>query len=372
MKKLIFLFLLQIIWVNVKAQSITDLNNFHSNINPEEVKSLFFEIENYSFYHNTEYMGDIVNGYTWTGAWLRPKLRYTFSENLNMKFGGHFLRYHSRDEYTFARPWLSVQFRMSDKMTAIFGNLNQNKDFGLVKQLWEPERIMIDPPREGIQFFYKTDFIELQNWISWEQFILTGDPFQEHFTFGLSSSGQLFSNSVSTVKIPLQLLVYHKGGEIDSSPLEVITHYNYATGLETNFKIGENLIRNIDLNLHWLGYQVPDGPAPYNYDNGHAYSISLAADTKLGKFSLDYWNAYQFIAPYGKKIYMSASDRDLNNLSQQDRSQLSFNFIHKQKILKDMEFAFVGETFYDLITTRFSFGFGYHLVINQDFFLKRF
>ncbi len=97
----------------------------------------------------------------------------------------------------------------------------------------------------------------------------------------------------------------------------------------------------------------------------------VGGDTRFGKFSLDYWNAYQFIAPYGKRIYMSISDRDIA-LSQTDRSQVAFNYMMKQHILKDIEFAFQGEALYDFLTTRFSFAFGYYLVINQDFLLKRF
>lgn len=371
MKKLLFLFCLILSVAQLEAQTLTDLNYHYKELDTTEVKTLNFRIESMSFFHNTEYMGDIVDGYTWTGAWLRPKLSYTFSDKLKLDVGGHFLRYHSRDDFTIVRPWFSAEYQMFDKMKVVFGNLNENRNHGLVKQLWEPERMMTDAPREGVQFLYQSKFVELQNWMSWEQFILPGDPYQEHFTFGLSGRAQIYSNSVSTVKVPLQLLVYHQGGEIDSSPLGVVTHYNYATGLETNFKVGDHFLKDIDLNMHWVGYQCPDGPAPYGYDNGYGYSITVAGDTRLGKFSFDYWNAYQFIAPYGKRIYMSISHRDIA-LSQQNRSQAAFNYMMKQRVLKDIEFAFQGEALYDFLTTKFSFAFGYYLVINQDFLLKNF
>ena len=370
MQRLIFIFCLFLLVIQLNGQTLTDLNNHYKNLDSTEVKTLNFRTESMSFFHNTEYFGDLVNGYTWTGAWVRPKLSYTFSDKLKLEVGGHFLRYHSRDNFTIVRPWFSVQYQMFPKMKAIFGNLNLNQNQGLVKQLWEPERIMTDAPREGVQFMYDSKNFELQNWMCWEQFILPGDPYQEHFTFGLSGHAQLYSNSETTVKVPFQLLVYHQGGEIDSSPLEVVTHLNYATGLETNFMVGNHFLKNIDLNLHWVGYQCPDGPAPYGYDNGHGYSVTVKADTHLGKFSLDYWNAYQFVAPYGKKMYWSGSDRDIT-LSQQDRSLVSFNYMMRQKIMKDIDFAFQGEAIYDLLTTKFSFAFGYYLVINQDFLLKR-
>lgn len=371
MRKLIFIQFLILTVIRLEAQSLSDLNYHYKDLDTSEVRFLNFRAESMSFFHNTEYMGDIVDGYTWTGAWFRPKLSYTFSEKLNVEVGGHFLRYHSRDDFTVVRPWFSAQYQMFPKMKAIFGNLNLNHNQGLVKQLWEPERMMTDAPREGIQFIYESKYFQLQNWMSWEQFILRGDPFQEHFTFGLSGRGQIFSNSTTMVQIPMQVLIYHRGGEIDSSPLGVITDLNYATGLETQFNLGEGFLKNTNLNLHWVGYDCPDGPAPYGYKRGHGYSVTVAADTHIGKFSLDYWNAYQFIAPYGKRIYMSISDRDIT-LSQQDRSQLAFNYMMRQRILKDIEFAFQGEALYDLQTSKFSFAFGYYLVINQDFLVKRF
>ncbi|MFY9153612.1 MAG: hypothetical protein WAO52_16460 [Prolixibacteraceae bacterium] len=371
MKKIISILFLILSVAQLNGQTLTDLNHFYKSLDSADVKTLDFRFESMSFFHNTEWMGDIVDGYTWTGAWVRPKLSYAFSEKLKVDVGGHFLRYHSRNDFTIVRPWFSAEYQMFPKMKAVFGNLNLNQNQGLVKQLWEPERMMTDAPREGVQFLYDSKFFEMQNWMSWEQFILPGDPYQEHFTFGLSGRVQPYSNSMATVKIPIQLLVYHQGGEIDSSPLGVVTHYNYATGLETNLKVGDQFLKNVDLNFHFVGYECPDGPAPYGYDNGHGYSVTLAGDTRFGKFSFDYWNAYQYIAPYGKRIYMSISDRDIN-LSQTNRSQVAFNYMMKQHILKDIEFAFQGEALYDLLTTKFSFAFGYYLVINQDFLVKRF
>lgn len=371
MRKLLSLLVLLVSASALEAQTISDITNFYTHIDTAKVKTLDFEFENLSFFDNTEYMGDIVDGYTWTGAWIRPKLGYTFNDKLKVEFGGHFLRYHDRDDYTVVRPWLTAEFQMFKPLKVIFGNLDENNNHGLVKQLWEPERILTDPPREGIQFQLKTKYFEADNWMSWEQFILPGDPYQEHMTFGFTSRGQIYSNSVTTVKIPLQLLVYHMGGEIDSSPLPVVTHLNYGTGLETNFNFGEQFVKSVDLNALWIAYQCPDGPAPYPYDKGYGYSVTLAGDTRLGRISFDYWNGYQFVAPYGKKMYWSVSDRD-PALSQQDRSQIAMNYMLRQHIMKDIEFAFIGEAYWDFLTQRFSFGFGYYLVINADFLLKRF
>ena len=92
MKKIFYLLCLILVVTQLNAQSLSDLNNHYKDLDSTEIKILNFRIESMSFFHNTEYMGDIVDGYTWTGAWLRPKLSYTFSEKLKLDVGGHFYR----------------------------------------------------------------------------------------------------------------------------------------------------------------------------------------------------------------------------------------------------------------------------------------
>ena len=371
MKIYLFSFLLIFTASGLVAQDIGSLNSSYKNIDTSSVKNLDFRFESLSFFLNNEYSGDIVDGYTWTGAWFRPKLVYTFTDKLKVETGAHLLRYHSRDNFTISSPWFSAHYQMSDHLSAIFGNLNQNNNHGLLKQLWEPERVMTDAPEEGIQFLYESKCLNMQTWMSWEQFILKDDPFQEHFTFGVSADARIFSNSNINVSVPLQLLAYHMGGEIDSSPLGVVTHYNYAGGLKLGIDTDHDFFRNLNFNTFWLGYNCPDGPEPFIYKKGHAVSLVASSDTRWGIFSLDYWNAYQFAAPFGKKIYLSASDKDLS-LSQDDRSILTFNYTLKKQIVPDIHFALQGEALYDLLSSDFSFGFGFYLLINHDFLLKKF
>ena len=371
MKQFFLLFVLFLWSVWSIAQGLAGLNTSYSGVDAAKTKTLDLRVESLSFFLNNEYMGDIVDGYTWTGAWFRPKLVYTLAEKLKVEAGGHFLRYHSRTDFTISRPWFSAQYRMNEKLSVVFGNLNQNNNHGLLKQLWEPERLLTEAPEEGIQFLYQSEHLNLQSWMSWEQFILKGDPFQEHFTFGLSGDGRVYSNSNLDVSVPLQLLVYHRGGEIDTSPLGVLTHYNFAGGLKLGFRTGNDFFKKVGFNTFWLGYNCPDGPEPFRYANGHALSMEVSAETPWGHFSFDYWNGYQFAAPFGKKIYLSASDKDLL-LSQDDRSLLSFNYSLKKQIVPEVYFALQGETLFDFPTNKLSFGFGFYLLVNHDFFFYKF
>jgi len=370
MKRTILAVVLVLFATRMFAQDIAGLNSGYKEVDATELKNLGFRFESLSFFLNNEYAGDIADGYTWTGAWFRPKLTYTLAEKLKLEAGGHFLRYHSRDNFTISRPWFSAQYLLSDKLSAVFGNLDQNDNHGLLKQLWDPEHVLTDAPEEGLQFLYKSKFMDMQTWVNWEQLIMKGDPFQEHFTVGISGIGRIYSNSDIGVSVPLQFLVYHQGGEIDSSPLGVVTHYNYATGLELGFNTGSESFRKVNFNSYWLGYNCPDGPAPLVYTSGHALSFVVSADTRWGNFFLDYWNAYRFASPFGKKLYLSVSDKD-TSLSQTDRSIAALNYVLKKQIAKGVHFAVQGEALFDFLNSDFSYGYSFYLVINQDFFLKK-
>lgn len=371
MKKIVLLLVASTILLHLNAQDMVGFSSFPEKINPEKVKQLELNFESLSFFLDNEFKSNIVDGYTWTGAWVRPKLSYTFSDQLKFELGGHFLRYHGRDKCTTERPWFSARWQMTDRWQVVFGNLDQHGNHGLSKQLWEPERVMTDTPEEGIQFLYDSPAWTMQTWVNWEQFILPGDPWQEHFTFGTSNAFRIYSNSEVTLDLPVQLLMYHQGGEIDATDLGVVTHLNYASGLNLGIETGGQTISKLHFGSKWIGYECPNGPSPLMYESGHGISVEASALTRWGNFSVDYWNAYRFASPFGKRLYQSASSVDLVNDSEEDRSLISLNYGIQKEIVKDIRFSFQGEAIYDLPTSKFSFGFGFYMAVNHDFFLAK-
>lgn len=370
--KLVFATLVLLLYSGLLvAQNIAGINNEYRPVEAGKTGNLDLQFQSLSFFLNNEYKGNMVDGYTWTGAWLQPKLRYTFSEKLSASVGGHFLRYHGREDFTITRPWFSVQYRVTDKLTAVFGNLNQNNNHGLLKQLWDPERSMTDAPEEGIQFLYNSKAVDFQLWVDWRQLILKNDPWQEHFTFGWTGDARIYSGKNTQWSVPLHILAYHQGGEIDSSPLGVVTHYNVTTGLKMSHQSQGSFFNQINVGAYWLGYKCPDGPEPLKYTSGNGWTLMAEMESRWGTFSLDYWSASKFTAPFGKKLYQSLSDIDWW-LSQDKRSLASFNYMLKKEIVTDLHFALQTEAVFDLKTSDLSLGLGFYLLINHDFLLKKF
>jgi len=362
--------LIQLTFANgILAQDFQQFASFCKNQQDVKAGELNFRFESLGFFQNNEYLGRFVDGYTLPGAMFRPKMTYSPTDALSLEVGVHLSRYSGMDPFASVVPWFSARYRFSEHFTSVVGNLDQNNAHGLLDQLWEPERIYTDAPESGLQFLYSSSHLNAQTWISWEQFIQKGDPFQEHFTAGLTGDYTAFHNSELTLKLPVNLLFYHKGGEIDSSDLRVQTHANVAAGWNLALHVDGQKLKTIHLNGHWLGYKaITEDSNTYPFGKGHAYLLETSAQMRNSLISLSYWNGFQFVAPKGRLLYQSVSDSD-PTFSQTDRSVVTAKYFWQKEIAKDARVAFQLEGFIDVPTGDFSYSYGFYLLLNQDFLI---
>lgn len=369
-RKIISAVLILIIFAGtLVAQGTKQFISFYKPQQEVIAGELNFRFESLGFFQNNEYLGNFVDGYTLPGALVRPKLAYAATDALYIELGGQWVKYSGMDNPVNVIPWFSARYRFNDHFTVITGNLDQTNQHGLLEQLWEPERMYADQPESGLQFLYLSNFLNLQTWINWEQFIQKKDPFQEHFTAGLGGDFSVYRSSDLSVKLPVHLLFYHKGGEIDSSDLRVQTHSNVSGGFELAIHAGGQRLKNINLNAYWLGYKaITEDSNTYPFEKGHAYLVETSVQTNHSHLSLSYWNAFQFIAPQGRFIYQSISDSD-PAFVQADRSIVSAKYLWSKEIAKDARVAFQVESYLDIPTGDLSYSYGFYLLFNHDFFL---
>ena len=357
------------------AQTFQDFASSYKQSGEVKEGQLTFRFESLGFFRNNEYTGSIVAGYTLTGAMVRPKLTYSPVAGMYIEAGAHLLKYNGMNEQIAAAPWFSARYRFSERFSVVTGNLDQNNMHGLPEQLWEPERIYTDKPEAGLQFLYSGNKLNAQTWISWEQFIQKNDPFQEHFTFGLTGDYQAFKNSALSVKLPVQILMYHRGGEINIAPEGgerpgVQTHGNFAAGWEMSIPAGKK-IKTINLNGYWFGYKAitrNSNTLPFN--EGHAYLLETSAQTRNSRISLSYWDSFQFIAPKGRLLYQSVSDINPMIVTA-NHDMVSAKYLWQKNIDKNARVAFQAEA--DVLIARpvssFSYSYGFFLLLNTDFFI---
>jgi len=358
-----------------KAQDIQSFSSSYKEAADVKTGELNFRFESLGFFWNNEFKGNLVSGYTLTGAMLRPKLTFSPFEGLYLEAGAHLIKYNGKDQFSNAIPWFTARYRFTDQFSVVTGNLDQNNQHGLLEQLWEPERIYTDKPESGLQFLYAGEKLHAQTWVSWEQFIQKNDPYQEHFTFGLTGDYEALQNSELTIKLPVSVLFYHHGGEININPTgdrpAVQTHSNFSAGWEMAMNIGER-VKTINLNGYWLGYDaITKESNTLPFSKGHAYLIETSAQTKNSRISVSYWNAFQFLAPKGRFLYQSGSD-EFPTFTQPDRSMLSAKYFWQKNIAKGARVAFQVDSNMDLNTRDLSYSYGLFLLLNEDFLLKKF
>jgi len=116
------------------------------------------------------------------------------------------------------------------------------------------EKYLIDRYENGFQFLFAYPNIKADLWLNWEQFIKTGDPFQEHITGG----GNVYFNVTRTdhfhIGIPVQAIVRHKGGQIDSSPLPAGTQSNFSQGIVTEWIPSSRFLKSLSFEQQWVGF----------------------------------------------------------------------------------------------------------------------
>ena len=155
----------------VRAQEFQRFASMYKNLDDTKKGELTFRFESLGFFQNNEFLGKFVDGYTLTGALVRPKLSYSPVDGLYVEAGAHLIKYNGKDRLVNAVPWFSARYRFNERFSVVTGNLDQNKQHGLLEQLWEPERMYTDKPEAGLQFIYSGTNLKAQTWISWEQFI---------------------------------------------------------------------------------------------------------------------------------------------------------------------------------------------------------
>ncbi len=378
MKKVLIIFFLILVVNFLRAQSFQEFASFYKKAEDVKAGELKFRFESLGFFQNNEYVSEIVDGYTLTGALFRPKFTYSPTDKLYLEAGAHLLKYNGKDQVTNAIPWFSARYCFSDRFSVITGNLDQTNQHGLPEQLWEPERIYTDKPEAGLQFIYSAPKLDAQTWVNWEQFIQKDDPFQERFTVGITSNYNVFNHSGVILKVPFEMLFYHQGGEINSAVdgearPRVQTHLNYGAGLNLFIKLGGQRIKSLNINWHRFGYNAQTwDSSTYPFKDGQARLLEAKVQTKHSTISLSHWKAFQFIAPKGRELYQSVSYND-SSLTAPNRLFVSAKYIWMKDITKGAKVAFQVETYLlDAPIGGLSYSYGFFLLLNSDFLVKKF
>ena len=368
-KVVVFFIVSFCIHTTVYGQVNYPLFKHSTQIDPADSQKLSLNIYNLNYLHNTEYFSDIPLSGTLFGYQLIPEIKYQPHKKFVIKAGLYLQKEFGRDGYTSLMPTFSVKYK-AKRSSYILGTLEGNINHGFVEPIYDYKLIMNERLENGFQFFVDTKPYKHDFYINWRRAIHLGDPYKEEFDIGYSASINLVETDALKVKVPVQLLYSHKGGQIDSSDAPLTSLVNSALGLSLHVKVGEGFLQNIVLDNYYLNYRDISGHKLQPFDEGNGYLTHLLFDMKYFDVDLRYWNSNSFINPRGNALFSSVSQKN-PGYTEKHRELFMASFIYNKTLFQGLNFDFRINPYYDFSIKKMEYSFEMYLSYQLEIMLAK-
>ena len=385
------------------AQMVERLCRTDYEIDPERQGELLVELDNISFFKDNEFAGSVINGYSLPGLWLQPKGVFYPLKNIKLELGVHALIYSGAYKFpnyayhdiaiwkgnqyqrgTHILPYFRAQLALS-RVNLVLGNLYGGENHRLIEPLYNPELNLTADPETGFQVLCDLKRWHFDAWINWQSFIFEADTHQEAFTVGLSTRFKFNDpNSRFHFYAPLQVLVQHRGGEIDTILTNSVqTLMNGAVGIGGVWNTGHKIFKSVNVELDAAGYYQQAGKL-WPFDNGYGVYARASADIYDFRVKTSYWRCHQFISMFGSPFYGAVSTSD-EGLTFDDPSCVYFGLEYSRELAKGFSLG-IDLDIYEHLPVVFrgteqngyksfaktSFSAGIYLRVTPSFLIKKF
>ena len=341
-------------------------------VDPSRNQEWYFGLDLLQFTRNNEYLNRIQDGYTLFGFQFAPYLSYYPSEKIRIDGGIYLQKDYGNDAVSEIAPLLTVKFELGP-FYQLFGNIEGSLNHRYIEPLYDFERVMIDRLETGMQTKLVTDEVFLDLWIDWETMIYRNDPNQEEVSGGMSFYYD-FKFNKHVIRLPLQFMAYHQGGQIDNNPTKILTLWNHAIGVTYiyNFDPGK-WITSLQSDNYYTYYENITPSRPLAFNDGDGWYLNLSIATKIDlEFMTSYWYGREFISIKGGPLYQSVSSTVHHPEHVEPiREFVIFRFLHNLKLTDDMTFSARFEPYYDIGNSVWEYSFGFYLNYYPDFYLSR-
>jgi hypothetical protein len=263
---------------------------------------------------------------------------------------------------------LTAKFQKKN-LSFLIGTLEGSLNHRFIEPIYDFESIISDRIEQGIQLILNKKNIWLDWYIDWEKAIERYAPYREEFTTGMSSRFRLIDNERVTLEIPLQIMLAHKGGQIDTSGLPVETLMNTAVGASFNIKIDGSFLKAIRTEHFFAYYKDLSGSKLQLYKEGKGVYSSLTLKTKHFDVDARYWKGDGFIGPRGGALYSSISEK-VPGYGENQRELIFLSFIYDKQLFPNVFIDLRLEPYYDVKNKFAEYAYSVFLRFKKDFTLK--
>ncbi len=370
-KSVFFLSVFILVSLSAFSQYGQKLYRIETGIEPADSQQLFLRMGASTFVNNNEFFNDFWKGYTLIGYFVNPELVYHPNPRTRVRIGGHFLQYAGLDDMTQAFPTFTLEHRFSPLLQVVAGSIYGTLNHRLIEPVFNFERFFTDYQESGLQFLFTHNFFEADIWLNWERFIFTGDPFQEEFTAGLSSSVFAWdSHRAIRAEVPVQLLATHKGGQINVSDERGQTLINFASGFSLIWDLPHPFFRDLQMHNYFVLFRDLSNEFRYPFEKGWGIYPNLYLRTDLFHIGAGYWWGNGFVAPRGQPLFMSVSQVD-EDFHQKRRQLMTAKVIYHRKLGRGIDLGVRFESYFDPVNSEFDHTTGLHIFFSQQFFITK-
>ena len=273
----------------------------------DDTRTLAVDVQSLAFFKDNEFGSDQATGYTLPGFWVQPRLMYQPLDAIRLEAGFHALVYNGANKYPCyayhdIAQWKGAQyqsgahilpfFRAQAKLrnlTFVLGDIYGGANHGVMEPLMNPEVNLTQDPEMGFQLLYDLPRYHLDAWINWQSFIFRESTHQEAFTVGFSQRIALTARSTSgrfdpsknrstlNLYVPIDVMIQHRGGEIDDTSMGAQTIDNAALGLGVRWNVKGKVFNGLTAEALALGCLQQTGKL-WPFDRGWAASATVSAD----------------------------------------------------------------------------------------------
>ena len=190
----------------------------------------------------------------------------------------------------------------------------------------------------GVQILKQGERFDLDLWVDWQNMLYRGENDQEEVVAGLSTRYRIKEENGFTASIPFQLMVFHKGGQIDTSPLPIQTLANLAVGGHLEWRGWDGFVTGADLQAYFLFDKEFAPERIQAFEDGIAGYVNAALKTKIDLTVMaSYWRAHEFISIQGGYLYPSVSAVNANStFIDRERELFILRFTHELKLAENI------------------------------------
>lgn len=357
----------------VHAQLTND--SLEYRLRPDEARTgeLYLSVHNFNFLRNYEFFNDIQDGYTLYGAQLEPQLVYYANPKLVLTAGVHLRKDFGGKGIYKTYPLFSIKYQ--GKHTALInGVLEGNVHHRFIEPIFDFERKITNPAEYGTQVVINKPSLFLDAFVNWNNMIYKPSPEQEQIFAGASSDITIRQTSRFKLSLPLQFMVFHQGGQIDTIDKPLKTIMNAAAGFKFRYQTN-GFIRSVSTENYLVGYNDHSPTKQQPFNNGGALYLNAGVQSRLGELIVSYWDGKKYISPAGMPLYQSLSQKiNHEGYTEKERQLIVLHYAYQRELVPHFYLDFRIEPVIDLKSQKSKSVEYYHslfLVYKQEFRLVK-